>query len=61
MARSVKLRCCVFNKFFLVNHRRDIPDCSCKWLCYGEFCFALRQVQNSGLSPLVDVSFTNLE
>ena len=31
-ARSTKLRC-VFNKVFLVNHCRDIIDCSCKWSC----------------------------
>ena len=33
MAWPMKLRCCVFNKVFLVNHWHDILNCSCKWLC----------------------------
>ena len=51
MALSMKLRCCVFNKVFLVNHRRDILNCRCKWLCLSNsyrcigpkpcFCFSL--------------------
>ena len=35
MARPMKLRCCVFNKVFLVNHWRDILNCSCKWLRFS--------------------------
>ena len=35
MARPMKLRCCVFNKVFLVNHWHDILNCSCKWLCFS--------------------------
>ena len=34
MARPMKLRC-VFNKVFLVNHLRDILNCSYKWLCFS--------------------------
>ena len=30
MARPVKLRLCMFNKVFLVNHWRDIINCSSK-------------------------------
>ena len=34
-ARPMQLTCCVFNKVFLVNHRCDILNCSCKWLCFS--------------------------
>ena len=33
MARPMILRCCLFNKVFLVNHMRDSLNCSFKWLC----------------------------
>ena len=36
MAWPMKLRCCVFNKVFLVNHWRDILNCSYKWLCFSK-------------------------
>ena len=35
MARPMKLRCCVFNKVFLVNHWCDILNCSYKWLSFS--------------------------
>ena len=35
MSQPMKLRCCVFNKVFLVNHRCDILNCSCKCLCFS--------------------------
>ena len=34
MVWPMKLRC-VFNKVFLVNHCRDILNCSYKWLCFS--------------------------
>ena len=34
MARQMKLRC-MPNKVFLVNHWRDILNCSYKWLCFS--------------------------
>ena len=37
-ARPMKVRCCVFNKVFLVNHSHDILYCSCKWLCFSNSC-----------------------
>ena len=33
MAWPMKLRSCVFNKVFLVNHWHDIRNCNCKWSC----------------------------
>ena len=35
MAQPMTLRCCVFNKVFLVNYWCDILNYSCKWLCFG--------------------------
>ena len=37
MARPMQLRCCMFNKVFLVNHWRDIFNCSYKQLCFSNF------------------------
>ena len=37
MAQLMKIRCCVFNKVFLVNHGRDIFNCSYKWLCLSKW------------------------
>ena len=34
MVRPMKLRCCVFNKVYIVNHWRDILSYNCKWLCF---------------------------
>ena len=25
----------MFNKVFLVNHWRDVLNCSCRWLCFS--------------------------
>ena len=36
LARPIELRSGVFNKVFLVNHWRDILNCSCKWLCFSD-------------------------
>ena len=40
MVQPMKLRCCVFNKIFLivlvVNQWRDILNFNCKWLCYSK-------------------------
>ena len=36
MAWPMKLRFCVFNKVFLVNHRHDIFNCSYKWLYFSD-------------------------
>ena len=35
MAQSMELRCCVLNKVFLINHWRDILNCSYKWLRFS--------------------------
>ena len=34
MEQPMKLRCCMFNRVFLVNHWHDFLDCSCKWLYF---------------------------
>ena len=35
VARPMKIRCCVFNKVFLVNNWRDILNCSYIWLYFS--------------------------
>ena len=36
MAWPMTLRCCVFNKVFVVNQWFDIHNGSCKWSCFSQ-------------------------
>ena len=56
----MKLRWCVFNKVFLVNHWHDILNCSCKSVCFSksyrcigpnhDFCFPLNNSHTTDLN-----------
>ena len=53
MARPMKLRCCVFNKVFLVNHWYDILHCSYKWLCFSN-SYKWKYPKNMTCFPLTE-------